>query len=147
MKEFIAFITGRFKRSSVEETNPPFLWWFPCGPTEKPTPDLHCSCSSAVPTCSLENKKTKHIYSCLRPCSVEIFPLKDKDLGNKHTCLEALDGERRLSQKVLVVEHINFKNPEAQESKGRVADSEGEGLPGPGRVQAVVSWKRPQTLG
>lgn len=55
-----------------------------------------------------------------------------------HTSFEAVDGERCLGEKVLVVEHVDFIDHEAQEGKGRIAHGESEGFPGPGGLQTVV---------
>ena len=55
------------------------------------------------------------------------------------TCLEAVDGERGLSQEVLVIEHVDLINHKAQEGKCGVAHRELERLPGPRGVQTVIS--------
>lgn len=60
------------------------------------------------------------------------------------TCLEAVNRERGLSQEILVIEHVNLVNHEAQEGKGRVAHCELERLSGPRGVQAVISWRQQQ---
>ncbi len=54
------------------------------------------------------------------------------------TCFEAADRERCLGEKVLVVEHVDFIDHEAQEGKGRIEHGESEGFSGPGGVQTVV---------
>jgi len=60
--------------------------------------------------------------------------------GAAGTRLEAVDGERGLGQEVLVVEHVDLVDHEAQVGEGRVAHDELEGLAGPGGVQPVVGW-------
>lgn len=48
---FVFWWQNRYNKScSAEEPNSssPCLWWCLCGPTEKPTPGLHCSCSLEV---------------------------------------------------------------------------------------------------
>lgn len=61
-----------------------------------------------------------------------------------YTCLEAVNRERGLSQEVLVIEHVDLVNHEAQKGKGRVAHCELERLSGPRGVQAVISWRQQQ---
>lgn len=55
------------------------------------------------------------------------------------TCLEAVNGECGLSQEILVTEHVDLINHEAQEGKGRVAHGELEWLSGPRGVQTIIS--------
>lgn len=55
-----------------------------------------------------------------------------------------MNRERGLSQEILVIEHVNLVNHEAQEGKGRVAHCELERLSGPRGVQAVISWRQQQ---
>lgn len=46
----LTFVTSWrvFKKGWGQNSSSPGLWWCPCGLTEKPTPDPHCSCSSEV---------------------------------------------------------------------------------------------------
>ncbi len=48
---------SRFERLTKVNSSSPCLWWCPCGLTEKPTPDPHCSCFSEVLTGNLVSHK------------------------------------------------------------------------------------------
>ncbi len=52
-----------FKKGWVKNRSSPCLWWCPCGLTEKPTPDPHCSCSSEVLNGNLASHKRDFYHS------------------------------------------------------------------------------------
>lgn len=58
--------------------------------------------------------------------------------GENLTCFEAGDGEGGLSEKVLVVEHVDLVHDETQEGERGVIHSEAERLSGPRGVQTVI---------
>lgn len=132
-----------FKKGWGQNSSSPGLWWCPCGLTEKPTPDPHCSCSSEVLSGNLVSyKETETNKKPFIIIALILGHFREHIIVVVCTCLEAVNGECGLSQEILVTEHVNLINHEAQEGKGRVAHGELEWLSGPCGVQAIVSWRR-----
>lgn len=57
-----------------------------------------------------------------------------------------MNGERSLSQEVLVVEHVDLIHHKTQKGKSRVAHGELECLSRPSGIETIISYRRKEIL-